>query len=516
MRAWLRIAGLLTLTCCNAPERELVEIPAPVLSRLSPAVQEDLRQARASVEGYLEREDVDPAVTADAFGDLGRLYHAYDLADPALAAYRNAQTLAPSDFRWPYYRGVIERDRGDLTEAEAAFERAVHLAPRDRPARLALAQVLRERRAVEEAERIAREVLDEAPEDGGALLLLGEIASETGRDREAVGHYERLLEIQPGATRIFRSLALSYRNLGEVERARELLERVGDGAVRIEDPLLGELRARGAGAKKFMNRGLEEFRRGNYHAASVQFRQAAEADPQLVSAVLNLGSALAMSGKLDEAAEEYEKVLELEPDHAMTHFNLGTIAEKQGRIEKGRSHYRRALEIDPDYRDPRFNLANSLRRAGECAAAVPHFARVRELDPGNGLARIAEAACLAEAGRASEGKERLTEVLESLPEDRAVRLLSARLLAAAPQDGLRDGTRALAIAEAVDAERRSPETLEALGMALAELGRFDDAIAHMEQAIVAAKEAGRSVGIERMEGRLAEFRAGRPSRDPAL
>lgn len=102
----------------------------------------------------------------------------------------------------------------------------------------------------------------------------------------------------------------------------------------------------------------------------------------------------------------------------------------------------------------------------------------------------------------------------------------AWLLATARDPAVRDAQRALRLARAAVEREPSAETLDALAAALAENGRFDDAVATQQQAIAALDgdtQANDQVGstarsdgvLAAYRGRLAGYRAGRPWRSGA-
>jgi hypothetical protein len=62
-----------------------------------------------------------------------------------------------------------------------------------------------------------------------------------------------------------------------------------------------------------------------------------------------------------------------------------------------------------------------------------------------------------------------------LPDSLTLRHLLARLLASCPDRSLRDGARALALAEDLARGGATPAILETLAMAMAETGRFESA-----------------------------------------
>ena len=131
-------------------EPRRLEVPEPSLEAMEPAVRDQLAGARAA----LERPDAPPGERAELYGRLGQLYLLYELFDAAEAAFANAQTLAPGDRRWPYYRGAVAQETGRLDDAAGHFERSLELRPDDLPALLRLGQVELDRNRPDEAQRL--------------------------------------------------------------------------------------------------------------------------------------------------------------------------------------------------------------------------------------------------------------------------------------------------------------------------------------------------------------------------
>jgi len=98
--------------------------------------------------------------------------------------------------------------------------------------------------------------------------------------------------------------------------------------------------------------------------------------------------------------------------------------------------------------------------------------------------------------------------------DRFLANLLARLLAAAPDPEIRDGERARALAERLVAAERDVLHVAALAKALAEVGRFNEAVRWQEDALAAARQAGRRDLEAALAADLARFRHREPSRTP--
>jgi hypothetical protein len=89
------------------------------------------------------------------------------------------------------------------------------------------------------------------------------------------------------------------------------------------------------------------------------------------------------------------------------------------------------------------------------------------------------------------------------------------LLATSPEDDVRDGARAVEVAErAVRITRRDDATsLDTLAAAYAETGRFDAAVAAAREAITVATRKGPAALLPELNARLVAYQARQPSRE---
>ncbi len=117
-------------------------------------------------------------------------------------------------------------------------------------------------------------------------------------------------------------------------------------------------------------------------------------------------------------------------------------------------------------------------------------------------------------GRYREAHDRLAAGVERHPWEPAFPLALARLLAAAPDDTLRDGGRALAMAQGLAERLRTTAVAETMAMAHAELGQFTGAVEWQRLAMSVAAEAGQAAAVQRMSANLARYLRGEPCRVP--
>ena len=90
----------------------------------------------------------------------------------------------------------------------------------------------------------------------------------------------------------------------------------------------------------------------------------------------------------------------------------------------------------------------------------------------------------------------------------------ARLLAAAPDDRVRDGARATSIMNELMKTQQTLAMAETMAMALAESGRFDDAVQWQRDAIRAASEGKRHDLVRKLSVNLRLYENRQPCRIP--
>jgi tetratricopeptide (TPR) repeat protein len=121
---------------------------------------------------------------------------------------------------------------------------------------------------------------------------------------------------------------------------------------------------------------------------------------------------------------------------------------------------------------------------------------------------------LVRLGRYREARDRLERDARVFADQPGFAHALARVLAAAPDDGVRDGARALALVKPLADAQRSPATAETMAMALAETGRFDEAVRWQTQALDMARRGGRPEAVKHLTANLRLYEARRPCRTP--
>lgn len=527
-RAWhltrlgLTVLGLLAavvaasaqpLAPTAAQTPELLPVPHPDLGPLEDQVAEQIRQYQELTEKTLGDPDGTAGARSGAFGEMGRVYHTYGLTAAAEVCYLNAIKLAPRQARWPYYLGLLRQQEGRFDTALEAFGASAALDPGYPPTFYRLAEVTLALGETEEATKHLDRFLALEPESAAGWALRGEMALSRQDYAAAAEHLERALELLPQANRLHVPLALAYRQLGETEKARDHLAQRGSIGARPDDPRIDQLEELKQGERVHIIRGRMAFQAGDLAAAVEEFGRAVDANPESVPARVNLGSALGQTGDVEGALAQYRRALELDEENFMTHYNLGALLAQRGDPDTARGHLEEAVRLRPGDAAAQLELGRLLLAAGEPEKALEHF---RE-SAANRLtedARLGEAAALVALDRHREAKELLEEAHRMVPESGRTARDLAYLLASAPDPELRDGERALDLAQRVFDARQTVDHAELLALALAELGRCEEAAQWQQRAL----ESARQLGAEEIAPRLAEvlerYQTGPPCRPP--
>lgn len=508
------------LSACSSkpqapPVAELARINLPDLSRVTPSVQDQLREGYAVLARSIDTRDIRPADLGDAYGRMGMLLMAAEFRNEAELALRNAEALSPLQHRWPYYLGHVYRITGDAQKSAAAFERARALQPADVPTLVWLGNALLDEGRPEAAEPHFVAALASQPRLVIAEFGLGRAALARRDYARAVEVLERALSHDPKATIVHYPLALAYRGLGDAARATAHMQQRGTLDIKPDDPLMHELDSLLHSALAYEVAGADALDRADWDAAADSFRKGLALAPEEPSLHHKLGTALALKGDTPGAVEQFEQALRLSPAFAKAHYSLGLMMASSGQPQQAVEHWTAAIKAEPGYVEPRLQLANLLRRSRQFQASLAHYDYIITADPRVAEARFGYAASLIRLRRYAEARERLEVAMRDDPAQAVFATATARLLAAAPDDRVRDGQRALAIVQGlVDRGIRTVDSLETMAMAQAEVGQFSAAITWQRDAMATAeRQAGLGVaGL--MASNLRLYEAGKPCRTP--
>ncbi len=168
---------------------------------------------------------------------------------------------------------------------------------------------------------------------GGDMMRAAELL-ERGQNAEAAALMEQLRTRRPDDRQLLNNLSVAYRNLGQPDRAFEVLR---DGLER--HPRYHPFH---------LNISADYQRLGNVDRAMWHLERVIEISPTFVPGWERIGSVHLSQGQLPEALEAFDNAARYRPDSPTYHFFAGVILAQMKRFEESRERLRRTLEINPN------------------------------------------------------------------------------------------------------------------------------------------------------------------------
>jgi tetratricopeptide (TPR) repeat protein len=219
-----------------------------------------------------------------------------------------------------------------------------------------------------------------------------------------------------------------------------------------------------------------------YQSVETLWTDTLQKNPNCSMAHNNLGNALLQKGDVDEAIVHFQKALQIKPDNAEAAYSLGNALIKMGSVDEAIGYYQKALQIRPDYVDADNKLGSALFTKGSVAEAIGCYQKALQIKPNN------------------------VEALNLL----------AFVLASGPQASLRNGNKAVELAQRANhlTGDRNPALLGILAAAYAEAGRFPEAVETAQRALQLAESQSNFALANAIQSQLELYQAGTPFHFP--
>lgn len=499
----------------SGDRRSLRPVTLPDLAGATPVVRDQVRDRYTLFKQRIDDPSTSTADLGAAYGEMGKLFMAAEYRGEAESCLLNAEALAPGDMRWPYYLGQLYKVQGETSKSAAAFERALKAQPDNVATLVWLGDARLDEAMPDAAEPLFAKAVSLQPRSVAALFGLGRAALARQDYGRAVQSLEQALAVDSNAGMVHYPLAMAYRALGERDKAEAHLRQRGTLQIKPDDPLMEEVAGLLNSPLAYEVGGADALDRGDFAKAAENFRKGIALAPKEPSLHHKLGTALALTGDVRGAVQEFQEAVRLSPKFAKAHYSLGVLYEGAGQHANAVRELGAAVKAEPAYAEARLQLANALRRGGQFEQALREYEQTYTIDPRLAEARFGYAATLVRLNRYAEARDRLAEAMAIYPNEAAFPHALARVLAAAPDDRVRDGRRAVALVQ--DLLNRLPhglELLETAAMAQAEVGQYDNAVMWQREAIAAADRSGRHDIAQLITDHLSLYGAHRPCRMP--
>jgi tetratricopeptide (TPR) repeat protein len=202
-------------------------------------------------------------------------------------------------------------------------------------------------------------------------------------------------------------------------------------------------------------------------------------------------------------------------ENAAAHYTLGLGLEHAGDTNRAMVCYRVATAIFPGDIEAHRNLAYLLCQQGHWTAAGEECDTLLALNPNDAAAHFSRAQVAGHFGRADEAVFHLNEALRLDPDYVEAMNNLAWTLATSPEANLRNGDRAVELAERACELTHYQKTIYigTLAAAQAEAGRFDDAMTTAQKAVALAQQNGEPDLLQKNQELLERYRRHQTARE---
>jgi Flp pilus assembly protein TadD len=245
-----------------------------------------------------------------------------------------------------------------------------------------------------------------------------------------------------------------------------------------------------------------------------EYRIGLKLNPYRVKTYSNVAHLLANSGQTNAALAELRKALRLYPEDALSHDSLANLLADSGHTNEALAEFREAVRINPENAELHDNLGAMFVELGRFDEALEHYATATRLDPADWRAPYLTGKALLKQGRDLEAIPYFRQAMKNDPNNLHVLIYLAQVLASDENPKVRDGRAAFDLASRANALTGGtwPAMLDALGMACAEMGHFDDAQKAAQDAIHLTEASGMTNEAPLIQKRLQLYKNHQPFR----
>jgi Flp pilus assembly protein TadD len=210
-----------------------------------------------------------------------------------------------------------------------------------------------------------------------------------------------------------------------------------------------------------------------------------------------------------------QHTIDVTGENPRAEYILALGLEHQGDIPQAMIHYRNAMTSQPSVKEAFYAMGRLLGQQGKWTEAEYTYSAMLGNNPDDFEAHLGLVNVLPHLGRSTEAEAHLKTALQFCPNTPDALNNLAWTLAASGTANLRDGARAVELAERACALTGYRETVMVgtLGAAYAEAGRFDDAVATAQKACVLASELGKPELLKINQQLLELYRQHQPYRE---
>lgn len=163
---------------------------------------------------------------------------------------------------------------------------------------------------------------------------------------------------------------------------------------------------------RLLSSAIEAQQRGDLPTAIREYEELLKLKPNMVEVRVNLGAALADSGRFDDALAQYRLALPDVPDKNPIHLNMGLAYYKKGDLESASREFEEVHRVRPEDAQVAILLGDSEVRLGRAEEAVTELSSVEAGNEANPDFEYVLGTALLQVGKRREGAQKLSKLAE--------------------------------------------------------------------------------------------------------
>lgn len=265
----------------------------------------------------------------------------------------------------------------------------------------------------------------------------------------------------------------------------------------------------------FSNRGHAKWLAGDHAGAMADYDRAIELNPNHYFARHNRGSSWGMMGEFEKGIKELTIAISLDPTSSISYVARGDFIAKAYGVsgfDRAFKDYSDAIRVDPTNLFAYYNRGTLLANSGDLKGALLDYSNAVAVNPKYAMAYFSRAFIRLELSEFVHAVNDLEKAFELEPNTPGFVGNLAWLYAVCPDDGIRDGAKAVTLAtkNCELTQWKVPGALAVCAAAHAEVGDFDKAVELQTEAIQLGEGRVPDVYLEQ----LASYQTSKPWRDP--
>jgi Flp pilus assembly protein TadD len=221
--------------------------------------------------------------------------------------------------------------------------------------------------------------------------------------------------------------------------------------------------------------------------------------------------------RFQRAVDSFSEAIRISPKDSRPYSQRAYAYAALEKVDKARSDFDKALELDPKEITALVGRADVSRFEKRWDDALKDFNAALEINPGEFRALLGRASTFYVSGQYDKATADYAEVVKRFPEEPQPANDLAWMLATVPKDEVRDGKRAVELAEQACkiTQYKNGAFLDTLAASYAESGDFEKALHWQEEAAKNSAEESEEVQ-KQIAGRVELYRQKKPFRETPL